>query len=170
MSAIAIVYTTTTGNTRYAAELLQHEFGTAQANLLELTATEPTLLEGYSHIICCVSTWGRSEMQDDWETLAPHFRVLDLKNRKVAILGMGDQKNYPSAFADGVGKMARMLRDMGVVLVGRTSTEGYAFSASKAVESGKFLGLIIDEDNQHELTLPRVKAWAKQLKKEFAAG
>ena len=170
MSTIAIVYTTTTGNTRYAAELLYHEFGASHAELLELTSTEPTLLEGYDHIICCVSSWGRSEMQDDWESLAPHFRVLNLQGRKLAILGMGDQKNYPGAFADGVGKMANMLREMGVVLVGRTNTDGYSFTASKAVEAGKFLGLIIDEDNQHELTLPRVKAWTRQLRKEFQAG
>jgi len=168
MSTIAIVYTTTTGNTRFAAELLQHELGANQAELLELTATEPSRLEQYNNIICCVSTWGRSEMQDDWEALAPHFRLLNLKARKVAILGMGDQKNYPAAFADGVGKMAKLLRDMGLTLVGKTSTEGYTFSASKAVESGQFLGLIIDEDNQHDLTMPRVRAWARQLKKEFA--
>ena len=42
MSTIAIVYTTTTGNTRYAAELLFHEFGSGQSDLLELTATEPS--------------------------------------------------------------------------------------------------------------------------------
>ena len=170
MSTIAIVYTTTTGNTRYAAELLYHEFGAGQSDLLELTATEPSMLEAYDYIVCCVSTWGRSEMQDDWEALAPHFKVLDLKARKVAILGMGDQKNYPNAFADGVGKLAKILREMGMVLVGRTSTEGYVFSSSKAVEAGKFLGLIIDEDNQHELTLPRVRAWTRQLKKEFTPG
>lgn len=167
MSAIAIVYTTTTGNTLYAAELLQRELGGA-AELVELNRDAAGRLADCERAVCCVSSWGRSEMQDDWEAAAPELRRLFPRLRRAAILGMGDQKNYPDAFADGVGRLAGLLRGAGVELVGQTACEGYSFNLSKAVEGRRFLGLVIDEDNQHEQTLPRIRAWAKALQKEFA--
>ena len=167
MPATAIVYTSTTGNTQYAADLLHKEIGPLQADLIELPAVDITTLEMYRNLVCCVSTWGKGEMQDDWEAIAPRFSRLGLRDRKAAILGMGDQKNYPDAFADGVGHLARLLRSMGVVLIGKTSTDGYIFTRSRALEGNNFLALIIDEDNQHEQTMPRIRDWARQLRREF---
>ena len=41
------------------------------------------------------------------------------------------------------------------------------FKKSKALRDGKFLGLVIDIENQDNLTDKRVKAWALQLQKEM---
>jgi flavodoxin I len=46
-------------------------------------------------------------------------------------------------------------------------TDGYDFKKSKAVRDGKFLGLVIDVENQDHLSDKRVKAWVAQLQKEF---
>jgi flavodoxin I len=35
------------------------------------------------------------------------------------------------------------------------------------VKDGKFVGLVLDEDNQSELTDGRIKNWVAQLKQEF---
>lgn len=53
-------------------------------------------------------------------------------------------------------------------MVGQTPTDGYHFEASKAVEGGKFVGLVIDEDNQDDLTDERISKWVEQIKGSFA--
>jgi len=48
--------------------------------------------------------------------------------------------------------------------VGQTSTDGYDFEESLAVVDDMFLGLVIDEDNQDDLTDERLESWANQIK------
>ena len=48
--------------------------------------------------------------------------------------------------------------------MGKTSTEGYSFSNSKAVVDDDFIGLVIDENNQSELTEERLNNWAEKVK------
>jgi flavodoxin I len=56
----------------------------------------------------------------------------------------------------------------GANIVGdKNSTEGYNFEESKAVIEGKFVGLIIDEDNQSDLTDSRVEKWVESIKSTF---
>ena len=53
-------------------------------------------------------------------------------------------------------------------IIGKWPTDGYEHTSSKAEkESGVFLGLAIDEDNQYELTEERINKWSVQIKKEF---
>jgi flavodoxin I len=66
-----------------------------------------------------------------------------------------------------VGLLAGIMQSRGAKIVGETSTSGYTFEKSKAVINGKFIGLMIDEDNQGQLTDERVKNWVSQIKKEF---
>ncbi len=169
MSATAIVYTSTTGNTAYVADLLSKLINDSE--MIDLTASQDLeQLYGYKNYIFCVSTWGNGEMQDDWELLAERFKMLSLAGCNAAILGLGDQKNYPDVFADGVRRMAELLRSLGMNLLGLTATEGYEFKHSKAIEGKHFLGCIIDEDNQHNLTEARLKVWSKALNHSFRSG
>lgn len=165
MKTLAIVYTTTTGNTAWVAGLLHQRL--RQADLLDATTLDLSRLAGYDCLVFCVSTWGRSEMQDDWERLAAGLARLDLAGKPVAILGLGDQKHYPEAFADGMRRMASLLEQCGARLCGLTGTQGYSFVRSLAVESGRFLGLVLDEENQAGLSPERLEAWAAQLTREF---
>lgn len=55
----------------------------------------------------------------------------------------------------------------GATVVGFTSTKGYEFNSSKAVIDGKFVGLVLDEDNQSHLTDERIKKWAEEIKSEI---
>ena len=48
--------------------------------------------------------------------------------------------------------------------MGKTSTDGYSFSDSKGADDGEFLGLVIDENNQSNLTDERIAAWVEKLK------
>ena len=97
----------------------------------------------------------------------PELVTLDLKNKKVAIFGLGDQTNYPDNFADGVGILADAFTSCGATLVGETSSDDYFFNASKALKNGKLLGLVLDLENQPDQTDKRIERWVKQLKEAF---
>ncbi|MBI9109306.1 MAG: hypothetical protein JEZ04_21345 [Spirochaetales bacterium] len=49
-------------------------------------------------------------------------------------------------------------------LVGSWPADGYSFTESKAIVDGKFIGLVLDEDNQPELTEDRIEEWTACLK------
>lgn len=46
-------------------------------------------------MIVGASTWFDGELPTYWDELVPELESLDLKGKKVAIFGLGDQKNYP---------------------------------------------------------------------------
>lgn len=39
---------------------------------------------------------------------------MELKGKKVAIFGLGDQIRYPENFADGIGLLAEVLKETGL--------------------------------------------------------
>ena len=90
-----------------------------------------------------------------------------MKGKKVAIFGLGDQVKYPENFADGVGLLAEVFENDGATLVGFTSIDGYSFERSLALKGDKWCGLVIDIENQSEMTDKRIKDWCRQVKKEF---
>ena len=51
----------------------------------------------------------------------------------------------------------------GAKLVGQWPTDTYEFEDSKALLGGKFIGMVIDDLNQPELTDERIKTWVAQL-------
>ena len=58
-------------------------------------------------------------------------------------------------------------KNAGAKIIGETSTEGYSFNASTAVQNGKFVGLALDYDNQAELSEDRIAAWTTQITPEL---
>jgi flavodoxin I len=63
--------------------------------------------------------------------------------------------------------MANLLKSRGASIIGETSPDGYNFESSQALCQGKFLGLILDQENQSRLTEERLHRWVEQLKTEF---
>ena len=53
------------------------------------------------------------------------MRKISLKDRFVALVGLGDHVTYPKNFVDGMGYMAELVTELGGTLVGKTSTDGY---------------------------------------------
>ncbi|MFP4483820.1 MAG: flavodoxin [Spirochaetaceae bacterium] len=167
MARVGIVYGSTTGNTRDVSVKLQRLIGEEQSDLIDVTETDTTTLSRYDRLIFAVSTWGAGDLQDDWEAFYPELKKMDFTGKTVAIMGLGDQVNYPEAFADAVAILADVVTSGGGRVVGHTSTEGYTYTVSKAERDGRFLGLVIDEDNQGSLTDQRLKDWVSRLRKEL---
>ena len=64
-------------------------------------------------MIVGASTWFDGELPTYWDELVPELESLDLKGKKVAIFGLGDQKNYPDNFVDGMGILADAFQKAG---------------------------------------------------------
>ena len=70
---------------------------------------------------------------------------------------------------DGIGILAEVVLKNGGKVFGSWSTEGYDFDESLGVNpDGDFYGLVIDDDNQHEMTDERVDKWLSQIKPDLA--
>jgi flavodoxin I len=167
MRHVGIVYGSSTGNTRDVSNQLHKAFGPDNADLLDVAEIDPHTLEEYENLVFAVSTWGKGDLQDDWEEFFPGFDDVDLSRVNVAVVALGDQRNYPTNFADAMAILVDKAAERGARIVGKTSTEGYTFDASAAQRNGSFLGLVIDEDTQSNLTEPRIRDWVDQLRREF---
>merc|ERR1711904_503893 len=83
---------------------------------------------------------------------------LDLKGKKVAVFGVGDQAGYADNFCDAIDELASCFKAQGADIVGAWSTDGYDHEESKSIDGGKFVGLPCDEDNQPDMSEDSVKA------------
>ena len=156
---IAIFYGSTTGTTEMVAGKVGELLGAEV-----LSATEIDRVEEYDFVIFATSTWGMGDLQDDWYEALDKLKTKNLSGKKVGLIGIGDQFGFGDTFVDGIGTIYEEIKDMGINLVGKTSTDGYSFSGSKAVVDDEFVGLVIDENNQSELTDERINAWVEKVK------
>jgi flavodoxin I len=166
MKKIGIFYGSSTGQTEMVAEKLQQLFGEDLADLINVDIATEDDLSKYPYLVLGTPTWGIGEMQDDWEDFTDILRNADLKNKKIALFGLGDQDTYPDSFADGVGVLYEVASKKGKV-VGQWPKSGYHFHESEAVRGDRFVGLIIDQENQSGKTAERLAKWVEMLKKEF---
>jgi flavodoxin I len=168
MAEIGIFYGSTTGNTEKIANLIRKEFGEENADLYNVDIVEAEDVQKYKYLILGVSTWGVSDLQDDFEDFLEILDEVDFTGKKVALFGLGDQSTYADSFVDAMGIVYDGLKKQGVTLVGSIPKTGYSFTDSMALVKGKLAGLAIDEEFESHLTVERVKEWVKLLKKEFS--
>ena len=166
MAKTAIFYGSTTGNTKAAADAIAAHLGIAELKSVDrLFADEFT---AYDVIIAGTSTWGYGEIQDDWAPLVEKISTLDLKCKKVALFGTGDQTSYSDTFVDGIGILYDAFTSAGATVIGHWPTDGYEYASSRAVRDGKFVGLALDDDNQSGMTDERIRTWVALIETELA--
>jgi len=163
-----IYYGTATGNTETVAGYIGEAAGISVEDIGDATPDE---IKGYDSLIVGAPTWntGADEQRSGttWdEFLYDVLPGMDLEGKKVAVFGMGDQESYNDNYGDAAGELFDMFEAKGCKMFGLTSTEGYVHSESKAARNDKFVGLMMDEDNQYDLSEDRSKAWVEQLKTE----
>lgn len=158
----AIFYATSTGNTEEVANKIHEKLDGFE--LIDISSDGVEKMKDCESIVIGVSTWGEGELQDDWEDCFADIQNIDFSNKKVALFGLGDQESYGHEFVDALGTMYETLNENNAEIIGKTSTEGYEYEYSKAEVNGEFAGLVIDEDNQAELTDERVENWCNEIK------
>ena len=155
----AIFYGSTTGVTQDIAERV--------GKLLDadvFSASDIEKICDYDFAILATSTWGMGDLQDSWLEVVDSLKTKNLSNKKVALIGVGDQFGFGDTFVNGMGTLYDAVIEAGANVVGKTSTEGYEFSDSTAVRDDYFVGLVIDENNQSEMTDERIKNWVENIK------
>lgn len=161
-----ILFGSTTGNTETVANSIAAELD--GANLMDVSTFDNSgELNEYDLIILGISTWGIGELQDDWMDKIDLLGDIDYSNKKVALYGLGDQEGYPDSFVSAMKPLYDKVIISGGNIVGKTSTDGFNFDESEAVVNGEFVGLVIDEDCQPNLTEERISNWVNELKKEI---
>ncbi len=167
MKNVGIFYGSSTGNTESAAEQIQKEFGEDIAHIYDVTDASSKDIEQYSNLIFGSSTWGIGDMQDDFDVFLSKIQKANLKDKKVAIFGFGDQDTYSDSFVDAIGLIYKALENKVCEVVGKIPTDGYEYDESKAEIDGQFVGLPLDEENQSNLSDERITKWVEQLKNQF---
>lgn len=162
MSKNVIVFGSTMGNTEQVAHQLA-ELLPDGADIFAVNSFRMENLRNYDQIFLGTSTWGSGELQDDWASELPKLGKLDLQGKKVALFGLGDSSGYGDTFVDGLGDLHEAVAQTGAERMGFWPTDGYRFEASRGIVEGQFVGLVLDVDNEANLTESRLSAWVGSL-------
>lgn len=167
---IGVFFGSTTGKTldivvRLSAELEKNNFIVERKDIVNCTVDD---FLRYKTQIWLSLTWHDGQLQDDWDSSLSEINKSNLEGKTIALVGLGDQYGFSDYFVNAIGELARIIKSKKATLIGKWSTEGYDFNHSLAVdEDGQFVGLVLDEENQSELSNARIKRWVEKLKSEI---
>src|SRR6056297_202951 len=164
MAKARIFYGSSTGNTQRIAE----ELGDLIESVTDIAKASPDDLASAEALILGVSTWEDGQLQEDWADFFPELDGMDLSGKTVALFGLGDAYGFSGEFVNALGTLYRKVRERGATVVGAWPTDGYDFDDSSAVVDGRFVGLVIDEENEADLSDERVAQWADTIRSALA--
>lgn len=164
MAVIKLFYGSSTGNTRDVAHLIKAALGDLVQEVRNIAESSPDDLRNADILILGVSTWERGELQRDWAQFFPHLDEIDFRGKKVALFGLGDAHGFSGLFVHALRTLYDKVRERGAEVIGAWPIDGYVFEYSAAVENGHFVGLVIDQHNQSDLTVQRVGEWAAHIR------
>ena len=93
MKTIGLFYAMNAAKTSHIAEKIREDLGGVK--VIEVVLIEKAWqndFQAYDNMIVGASTWFDGELPTYWDELVPELESLDLKGKKVAIFGLGDQK------------------------------------------------------------------------------
>lgn len=168
MKKLAIFYGSDYGNTEQAAHHIIEQLG-FEADVFDVGMTDIKEMEPFEHILIGVPTWDYGGIQYDWDDQLEKLKNMSFAGKTVACFGLGDQYGYPDYFQDALGILHDIIKANGGKMVGYWPNEGYEFEQSLALSEDQkhFVGLVLDEDNQPELTDQRISTWVAQVKREM---
>jgi flavodoxin I len=124
-------------------------------------------LEAHDGLIVGAPTWHTGAASErsgtDWDGFLDDIKALDLKDKPVAVFGLGDSAGYGDNFVDAIEEIHDVFAAAGAKMIGYVPTDGYDYTDSKSIRDGKFLGLPLDANNEDDMTEERVKQWTQQL-------
>ncbi len=168
MAKARIFYGSSTGNTQRIAEQIAEELGDLIESVTDIAKASPDDLASAEALILGVSTWEDGQLQEDWDDFFPELDGMDLSGKTVALFGLGDAYGFSGEFVNALGTLYRKVRERGATVVGAWPTDGYDFDDSSAVVDGRFVGLVIDEENDADLSDERVARWADTIRSSLA--
>ena len=166
MPKIGIYYGSTTGNTQDVATEIARLLNISKADVHDVAKAD-TNYDTYDIILFGSSTLGLGDLQDDWDSYINKLRHANLNGKKVALFGCGDSSSYSDTFGDALGHIYSAIKNKGCQIIGKVSLDGYTYDSSEAIIDGQFIGLLIDNDNEPDLTDQRIALWVESLKKDI---
>jgi len=161
--SIKVVFGSDLGTTRAIATRIATALN---AIPLEITKAQAKDLESCDLLLLGSPTYGIGELQCDWEERLDTLYRADLTGKTVALFGTGDQVGFADSFADAIGVLYDIVTEKGAQVIGFTDAFDYEFAESRAFRDGQFVGLVIDQDNQPDMTEQRIAQWLKSLHSE----
>ncbi len=165
---VKLFYGSSTGNTEKCAKKIAAELGSLLAEVKDIKKASVEDFDFVDGFILGLSTVDEGLLQEDWRRFWDEIDDVEFDGKTVAIFGLGDQVKYAKWFVDGIGIVADKVTSLGGKVVGEWPTEGYTWEASKGLRGGKFMGLVLDEDNQADQSDARIKAWCAQIRPYFS--
>jgi flavodoxin I len=163
MSRIAVIYGSSTDNTKGIAEIIAEKLSDNDVTLLDVSRLSTKDFESYPNLILGTSTWGLGDLQDDWDSSLSKLENADLEGKAIAFFGLGDSGSYPDTFVDGMGILYKSVRGKGAKMIGAFPIDGYDYDSSLAEVDGNFVGVAIDEDNESNKTIERIDRWIEMI-------
>lgn len=163
--ATAIFYGSSTGNTEDIANRISEQLGNLDVYDISNQGLDP--IKDYDKLIIGLSTWGDGDLQSDFEDIWSDFEEYDFSKKTIALFGLGDQDGYEDEFVNALGTMYKVLKAKGATIIGFTSIEGFEHNISTAQIDDQFCGLVIDEDNQNDLSDERISSWISDIRSEI---
>ncbi|TLD97296.1 flavodoxin [Helicobacter jaachi] len=165
MKKVGLFYGSDGGTTQEISQRIADKIGDCQ--VFDVASCKVEDLAGFENLILATPTYGAGDLQDDWDTFLSKAGEGAFAGKTIALVGLGDQDIYADTFCNGIGHIYEVASKQGKI-IGQTSTDGYTFDDSTAVVDGKFVGLVIDEVNQEDLSNDRINAWVDTIKGAFA--
>lgn len=165
MKKTGIFYGSTTGTTKEVAEEIGKALGVEAADIHDVADSAPSDVAQYDLLLLGTSTWGSGELQDDWYDFVPGLEPMDLKGKKIALFGCGDE-SMSDTFCGAVGALYHKLKDTGAEFIGFYPATCYEFDESESVADGVAYGLLLDNVNHPDLSADRISDWTAMIKKE----
>ncbi len=166
---IGLFYGSSTCYTEMAAEKIRSIIGEDIVDIFNVKDTALSRMNDYDLLILGISTWDFGEIQEDWSAIWQKIAGVSLKDKSVALFGLGDQEGYGEWYLDAMGMLHDEIVKCGPTIIGYWPNVGYEFEASKALTDDKefFVGLALDEDSQYELSDERIATWCEQILLEY---
>ncbi len=164
---IGLFYSFNSNKTIKVVEILKSSLAGFDIQDMNIEEADENSLEPFGNLIFASSTWFDGELPNYWDEFLPSVEKKDFTGKKLAIFGLGDQKNYSENFCDAIGILAVFFEKRGIKLIGRFPIQGFDFEASKAVRNNEFLGLPIDQENLSSQTAENIEKWSEILKSDI---
>lgn len=157
-----LFYGSQTGTAEGVAESIQKNLSNLVSEIKCIQFAKKEELEECEFLVLGGSTWGDGELSDDWLDFFPQMDLISFAGKKVALFALGDQTGYSYNFVSAMRILYNKVKERGAEVVAcRVSKEGFDFDHSESLVDGHFVGLVVDEVNEPELTDQRIKFWAQ---------
>lgn len=167
MKKIGIFYGSTTGTTAEVAAGIARRLGVDAKDVYDVAETAPSTVGDYDVLVIGASTWGAGDLQEDMATFIDGLKAIDLRDKEVAIFGVGDDQ-MADTFCNSVGEIYHRLHDTHAEFIAPFENDPYKYNRSESDVNGMIVGLCIDQTNHPEATEPRLDAWCEEIKEEIS--